>query len=102
MTSQRISRSEALSLAQGKGEGGNLFELGRRAHQLRLERAEAGTVTYLVDRNINYTNACVTDCKFCAFYRPPGDPEAYVLDRETIAGKIRETQEAGGTLAASV
>jgi cyclic dehypoxanthinyl futalosine synthase len=89
----RVSRGEALALIRGA----DLFALGRRAHELRLACADPATVTYLVDRNINYTNACITDCKFCAFYRPPGDPEAYVLDREVIGQKIKETLQAGGT-----
>jgi len=55
-----------------------------------------GTVTYIVDRNINYTNVCVTLCKFCAFYRRPGDPEGYDHPIETILQKIRETRALGG------
>jgi cyclic dehypoxanthinyl futalosine synthase len=54
-------------------------------------------ITYVVDRNINYTNVCVSKCKFCAFYRPPDAPDAYVLSHEELARKIRETVELGGT-----
>jgi cyclic dehypoxanthinyl futalosine synthase len=54
-------------------------------------------VTYVVDRNINYTNVCACGCRFCAFHRPPGHPEAYVLSREALADKIEETLALGGT-----
>lgn len=73
-----------------------LLELGARAHALRLERAPADIVSYIVDRNINYTNLCITDCKFCAFYRRPKDDEAYVLSFEEIGAKIDEAKERGG------
>ncbi len=66
----------------------------------RLARARRNnpdnTVTYIVDRNINYTNICVTDCSFCAFYRKEGADDAYVLPFETIAQKIEEVQAHGG------
>ena len=54
-------------------------------------------VTYIIDRNINYTNFCTEYCTFCAFYRPLGHPEGYILAKETIFEKIRETIELGGT-----
>jgi dehypoxanthine futalosine cyclase len=72
-----------------------LLELGARAHALRLQRAPADVVSYIVDRNINYTNLCVTDCKFCAFYRRPKDVEAYVLDFEEIGAKIDQAKALG-------
>lgn len=72
-----------------------LLELGARAHALRLEKARPDVVTYIVDRNINYTNVCVTDCKFCAFYRRPRDLEAYVLSYEEIGAKIDEAKALG-------
>jgi cyclic dehypoxanthinyl futalosine synthase len=53
-------------------------------------------VTYIVDRNVNYTNVCTTSCRFCAFYRRPGDPEGYVLSREVLAQKLSEVKAAGG------
>ena len=53
--------------------------------------------TYLVDRNVNYTNVCITDCKFCEFYRPPGHAEAYVLPREVLTTKLDELAQVGGT-----
>ncbi len=71
-----------------------LLELGTRAHAARLERARP-EVTYICDRNINYSNVCITDCRFCAFYRRPKDEEAYVLDYEEIGAKIDEAKERG-------
>ena len=50
-----------------------------------------------MDRNVNYTNVCICQCRFCAFYRAPGDPEGYVLSNEEIFGKIRELVDQGGT-----
>lgn len=72
------------------------LELGARADALRQQKVPGDVVTYIVDRNINYTNLCVTDCKFCAFYRRPKDAEAYVLSYEEIGRKIDETKELGG------
>ena len=73
-----------------------ILELGARAHALRLELAPPAVVSYIVDRNINYTNVCVTDCKFCAFYRRPKHDEAYVLSYEEIGAKIDEAKALGG------
>jgi cyclic dehypoxanthinyl futalosine synthase len=72
-----------------------LLELGRLADQKRQELHPAGTVTYIVDRNINYTNVCVADCKFCAFYRRPKHAEGYVLSFEEIGKKIDEAKALG-------
>ncbi len=66
------------------------------AHDLRLQKTEPGLVTYLVDRNINYTNVCTTNCQFCSFYRPPGHPEAYVITRQELGEKIEELLAWGG------
>ena len=73
-----------------------LLELGARADALRQEKAPSDVVSYIVDRNINYTNLCITDCKFCAFYRRPKDEEAYVLSYDEIGRKIDEAKERGG------
>lgn len=67
------------------------------AHELRLQRTMPGLVTYLVDRNINYTNACTTDCQFCSFYRVPGHPEVYTLSKRQIGAKVEELLAWGGT-----
>ncbi|MCC6769890.1 MAG: dehypoxanthine futalosine cyclase [Gemmatimonadaceae bacterium] len=73
-----------------------LLELGREADRMRQERHPHNTVTYIVDRNINYTNVCVADCGFCAFYRRPKDAEGYTLSFEQIGEKIEETKALGG------
>jgi cyclic dehypoxanthinyl futalosine synthase len=71
------------------------MELATRADAVRREKHPDGAVSYIVDRNINYTNTCITDCKFCAFYRRPKDDEAYVLSYEEIGAKIDEAKALG-------
>ena len=73
----------------------SLLELGARANALRAQKHPENVVSYIVDRNINYTNLCVTDCRFCAFYRRPKDDEAYVLSYTEIGRKIDEAKEVG-------
>ncbi|MGH7271623.1 MAG: radical SAM protein, partial [Polyangiaceae bacterium] len=63
---------------------------------MRRRKHPKGVVTYIVDRNVNYTNVCTTSCRFCAFYRPPGHPEGYVLSREVLGAKLQEVVDAGG------
>ena len=75
--------------------GTPLLELGARADRLRQALHPEGVVSYIVDRNINYTNLCVTDCRFCAFYRRPKDDEAYVLSYEDIGRKVDEAKALG-------
>ena len=78
----------------------DLIGLGMEADALRRRLHPEGVVTYIVDRNINYTNFCTEYCTFCAFYRPlkgPRASEGYILDFETIYDKIAETLEMGGT-----
>ena len=70
--------------------------LGRLADQARHARHPDGVVTYIIDRNVNYTNVCVARCKFCAFYRPVGSSEGYTLGFEEIFSKIEETMRLGG------
>jgi len=70
--------------------------LGRLAHEVRVRRHPTRVVTYIIDRNVNYTNVCVARCNFCAFYRPVGSAEGYVLGFDEIFGKIDETIELGG------
>jgi cyclic dehypoxanthinyl futalosine synthase len=74
-----------------------LFALGRAADGVRKSLHPAGDVTYVVDRNINYTNVCACGCSFCAFYRDPEAPDAFVLSEEELSGKIEETLALGGT-----
>ena len=92
-----LTPDEALQLYRGLDQP----SLGLVANGVRLRLHPPGAdgalrVTYIVDRNLNPTNVCVTDCGFCAFYRAPGDAEAYVLPREVIYQKIEELIAAGG------
>lgn len=73
-----------------------LLELGLLADQARWRLHLENVVTYIIDRNINYTNVCVADCKFCAFYRRPKHTEGYVLSFEEIGRKIDELKAIGG------
>ncbi len=73
-----------------------LLELGALADERRRALHPEGVVTYIVDRNINYTNVCVADCGFCAFYRRPKHGEGYTLSYEQIGEKIEETKALGG------
>jgi cyclic dehypoxanthinyl futalosine synthase len=75
----------------------DFYQLGRLAQGVRLQKHPEPFVSYVVDRNINYSNICVCGCRFCAFYRPAGHPEAYVLTREELVRKIEETISLGGT-----
>jgi cyclic dehypoxanthinyl futalosine synthase len=73
-----------------------LLELGAEADRVRQQLHPHNTVTYIVDRNINYTNVCVADCGFCAFYRKPKDAEGWTLSYEQIGAKIDEAKALGG------
>ncbi len=75
----------------------DLAGLGEKAHQARLAQADPRVVTYVVDRNINYSNVCAATCEFCAFYRKPGDAGGYVLPLDELFQKIEELVNAGGT-----
>ena len=76
----------------------DLVAVGRVANELRNRKTDPDRVTFIIDRNINYTNVCVTDCDFCAFYRSPGDTrEGYLLPKAVIFKKIEETLAIGGT-----
>jgi cyclic dehypoxanthinyl futalosine synthase len=91
---ERIDDADALALLESR----DLVRVGRVANELRSRRTDASRVTFVVDRNINYTNVCVTDCDFCAFYRRPGDRgEGYLLPKPVIFKKIEETLALGGT-----
>lgn len=76
---------------------GDLLELGLAADAVRNRFNDPKVASYNVDRNINYTNVCVYKCRFCAFYRKPGDPEGYLLSLEEIGQKIEETLALNGT-----
>lgn len=74
-----------------------LPEVAAVAHHLRLQRCDPTTVSFLVDRNINYTNICKIACNFCAFYRTKRQTDSYTLDYQQISHKIRELEAVGGT-----
>jgi cyclic dehypoxanthinyl futalosine synthase len=108
---QRTRRQGSLDTALQKGADGErldldeaelldekapLLELGLAADARRRALHPDGVVTYIVSRNVNYTNVCTTACHFCAFYRPRGHAESYVLSREQLAEKIEGTLAVGG------
>jgi cyclic dehypoxanthinyl futalosine synthase len=88
-----ISRQRALDLFNSP----DLIGIGMQADQVRRKLHPEGIVSYIIDRNINYTNFCTEYCSFCAFYRPMGHKEGYILSKEVIFDKIQETIELGGT-----
>lgn len=73
-----------------------LPELAAAAHEIRLRRTRPDIVTFLIDRNINYTNICTVACNFCAFYRTRRQADAYTLSYEEIGRKVEELMEIGG------
>ncbi|RYZ55788.1 MAG: dehypoxanthine futalosine cyclase [Sphingobacteriales bacterium] len=77
-------------------ENAPLAELMYVANELRKIQVPHGKVTWIIDRNMNTTNVCVANCKFCNFYRVPGHPESYITDKETYRQKIEETFRYGG------
>ena len=93
MTNSRLDRQQALDLF----ENCDLLELGEMAHACRLRLHPQQKVTFAIDRNINYTNICDCQCRFCAYYRRPEDADAFVIDEATLHQKIAETIELGGT-----
>lgn len=88
----RLTADEAVFLARY----GDFLTLGRLANE-RSKALNGKRVAYLIDRNINYTNVCRAVCRFCAFYRPKGHKEAYVLSKDELDTKIREALTAGAT-----
>ena len=91
-----LSKAEALDLFRSD----DLVGIGMEADAVRRRLHPDGVVTYIIDRNINYTNFCTEYCTFCAFYRPLKGKlaaEGYILDSDTIYDKVRETVELGGT-----
>src|SRR6185436_3689124 len=91
-TGGRVDRAEALRLYR---EAPTML-LGRLADGIRARKHPSRTVTYIIDRNVNYTNLCVARCNFCAFYRTVGSPDGYVLGFDEILAKIQETIDLGG------
>jgi cyclic dehypoxanthinyl futalosine synthase len=94
----RAADGERLSAADGERllAHGSLVDLGLAADAVRRRKHPQGVVTYIVDRNVNYTNVCTTSCRFCAFYRPVGHSEGYVLSREVLGKKLQEVVDANG------
>ncbi|HRJ27983.1 MAG TPA: cyclic dehypoxanthinyl futalosine synthase [Fimbriimonadaceae bacterium] len=89
---ERITPEEALFLYQHP----NLIELATLANHRRQQRVPGRTVTYIIGRILNYTNVCWVRCKFCAFYRVPGNEEGYLLSDEEILQKVGDTVDKGG------
>jgi len=89
---ERLTRDEGVALLRD----GDLLELGVLADAVRQRLHPEGVVTYIIDRNINYTNVCKAQCAFCAFYRDLPSAEGYVLTRDELAQKIEETLALGG------
>ena len=90
---ERLTGRKALSLLKNA----DLLDVGMMADDMRKSLHPEKMVTFVVDRNINYTNICINKCTFCAFWRDADAPDAYLLDRDTLFGKIEETLDLGGT-----
>lgn len=75
----------------------DLYDLARAANAVRDRRFPEKMTTFVIDRNINYTNICSCKCRFCAFYRDKDDPDAYVIDEKLLYQKIDEALELGAT-----
>lgn len=95
---QRALNFEFLSAEEGifLFENAPLTELMYVANELRKKQVPHGKVTWQIDRNVNTTNVCIANCKFCNFYRIPGHAEAYITDIDTYKSKIEETIKYGG------
>ena len=76
----RLTDAEALELLRSR----DLLGVGARAHEVRERLSPGDVATFVVDRNINFTNVCVSGCRFCAFFAEPGSPDAYVLSQNVI------------------
>ncbi len=96
---ERAFRGERLTPDEGEAllASARFLDLGRAADLARERKHPDGATTYIVDRNINYTNVCVSNCTFCAFSRKPGHDEGYLLTGSDLLAKVRETVELGGT-----
>lgn len=90
---KRITYQEAVDLYNNA----DILELGRMADNIRKEKHPENIVTFVIDRNINYTNICTCKCKFCAFYKNEGEEGGYVISKDELAQKIQETLDLGGS-----
>ncbi|MGW8286668.1 MAG: cyclic dehypoxanthinyl futalosine synthase [Desulfobulbales bacterium] len=93
LSCERLTEQESLLLFRG----GNLYDLGFLADNIRKKIHPEPVVTYVIDRNINYTDICISACKFCAFYKGPEDSSGSIISFEELKKKIDETQELRGT-----
>ena len=93
LAGERITADEGVALL----EHGDLYQLGLLANAIRRQKHPEPMVTYVIDRNINYTDICISACKFCAFFKPPEDPAGSVLSFAELGEKIEETKGLGGT-----
>jgi len=93
LAGRRINGDQFLALA----EKSDLYQLGFLADSVRKRLHPEPMVTYVIDRNINYTDICISACKFCAFYKAPEDKDGVVLTHEQLGRKIEETKALGGT-----
>ena len=95
---KKALRMEFLSVEEGTFlfKNAALCELMLVADELRQKQVPHNKVTWIIDRNVNTTNVCIANCKFCNFYRIPGHEEAYITDIETYKRKIDETFRYGG------
>lgn len=94
VTAGRRMDSDEFRLLYDKAD---IYELARAATKVRDSRFPEGRTTFIIDRNINYTNICSCKCRFCAFYRDKNDPDAYVIDESLLYQKIEEALELGAT-----
>src|SRR5512135_1104406 len=92
ISGQRLEREEANRLWEL-----DPLVLGTAADRVRWRLNPEARVTYVIDRNINYTNVCVSGCRFCAFYRAPGAEGGYVLGWDELAAKLQELKDHGGS-----
>ena len=90
---QRLTADDCTALL----ESNDIARIGVAADEIRQQKNPGDVVTYIIDRNINYTNVCNVVCTFCAFYRRPGKPETYVHTMDEICSRIDETIDLGGT-----
>ena len=90
---ERLTAEDCTALLESK----DFVRIGLAAHEMRMRKNPTDVVTYIIDRNINYTNVCNVVCTFCAFYRRPGKPDTYVHSIEEIEKRIDETIALGGT-----
>src|SRR6476619_6667312 len=93
LAGERLSSEDCTDLL----ESNDFVRIGLAAHEVRMRKNPTDIVTYIIDRNINYTNVCNVVCTFCAFYRRPGKPDTYVHSIEEIEKRIDETIALGGT-----